>query len=95
MKKKKILKRDTFILKQSEKLLTYQMAKKYLNIRAYTNYKKTLKSQIPHFKLGKKLYFKKSDLKNWLMRNKISTDSELEQKVIVKTKSDSFVCSVE
>jgi len=43
-------------------------------------YKLTHQRQIPHFKPnGKKLYFKRADLEDWLLRNRVKTDVELQQ----------------
>ena len=46
-------------------------------------YKLTYSRQIPHFKpMGKKLYFKRSDLEAWLLRNRVKTADEIEQEAI-------------
>ena len=43
-------------------------------------YKLTHSRRIPHYKPnGKKLYFKRVDLEDWLLRNRIKTDVELQQ----------------
>ena len=71
------------LLQQEEKPLSFDEACKYLDISKSFLYKLTHKSQITHFKPnGKKLYFKKSDLNNWLFRNKKTSQQELEQKAI-------------
>ncbi len=46
-------------------------------------YKLTHTRQIPHYKTnGKKLYFKRTDLEGWLLRNRVKTSGELEQEAI-------------
>ena len=63
--------------------LTLQEACNYLDLSSSTLYKLTSKNKIPHFKPnGKKIYFRKSDLNDWLFRNRVSTAEELEQKAI-------------
>lgn len=51
----------------------------YLNISASHLYKMTSQKQIPHFcPQGKKLYFKRSELEEWLMRNRQSSVDEID-----------------
>lgn len=46
-------------------------------------YKLTHSRQIRHYKPnGKKLYFKRSDLEDWLLRNRVKTADEIEQEAI-------------
>lgn len=40
---------------------------------------KTSERNIPHFKQGKKLYFKRSELDEWLTELKITTHAEIEK----------------
>jgi len=58
--------RDFLNLNEACQFLDY--SKSYL-------YKLTHLKKIPHYKPnGKKLYFKKNDLKNWITRNKVKTN---------------------
>jgi len=51
----------------------------YLDISASHLYKLTSQKKIPHFcPQGKKLYFNRKELDEWLQRNRQSTDSEIE-----------------
>lgn len=43
-------------------------------------YRLTSGKQIPHFKKSRKLYFKKSDLEEWMLDNKILTIDEIQSK---------------
>ena len=46
-------------------------------------YKLTHSRQIPHYKPnGKMLYFKRSDLEDFLLRNRVKTSDEIEQEAI-------------
>jgi excisionase family DNA binding protein len=57
--------------KEIEKLfLTLDEACKFLNLAKQTIYGFTSKNEIPFIKRGKKLYFKKEELENWLTQNK-------------------------
>ena len=68
---------------EKDERLTLQEACGYLDLSTSTLYKLTSKNKIPHFKPnGKKIYFRKSDLNDWLFRNRVSTAEELEQKAI-------------
>lgn len=60
-------------------ILTISETAKFLSVSLPTLYQKTAKSEIPHFKVGRKLYFKKSDLLNWIESKPRFTDSEINQ----------------
>lgn len=53
-------------------------AAEYVSLSKSAIYKKTSERNIPHFKKGKKLYFKRIELDVWLTENKISTNAEIE-----------------
>lgn len=53
----------------------------YLGISKSHLYKLTSTGRIPYYKpMGKKLYFKLSELNQWLLRNRSETMEELDQK---------------
>ena len=61
-------------------VLNFNEACKYLDVSPSHLYKLTSTKQIPHFcPQGKKLYFKREELDNWLQRNRQSTLDEMEQ----------------
>jgi len=71
------LNRDIFNFNDACQFLDY--SKSYL-------YKLTHSRQIPHYKPnGKKLYFKRSDLETWLLRNRVKTADEIEEEAIYYT----------
>lgn len=43
-------------------------------------YRLTSGKQIPHFKKNRKLYFKKSELEDWMLEQKILTEEEIQSK---------------
>ena len=52
----------------------------YIRMAKSTLYKFTSCRMIPHFKRGKKIYFKKSELDEWITKNKVMTQEEIEIK---------------
>ncbi|HCY75959.1 MAG TPA: hypothetical protein DHV28_08550 [Ignavibacteriales bacterium] len=52
-------------------------ASKYLKLSKPTIYKLTMDREIPHYKLGKRLYFRKEEIDQWINRGKIKTKQEI------------------
>lgn len=48
-------------------------------------YRLTSGKQIPHFKKNRRLYFKKAELEEWLLDNKILTESEIQSRASTYT----------
>jgi len=63
----------------SEKPLNFKEALRYMNCSQSYLYKLTSTNQISHSKKGKKLYFTKRNIDQWLLENKVSTISEMEE----------------
>lgn len=64
-------------------VLNFNEACTYLDVSQSHLYKLTSTRQVPHFcPQGKKLYFKRTELDEWLQRNRQSTADELEQQAI-------------
>ena len=71
------------LLQQDERPLSFSEAAEYLDVSKSHLYKLTHKNLITFFKPnGKKIYFLKSDLRMWLLRNRQSTADEIEQKAV-------------
>lgn len=62
-----------------DEFLTIVQASELLNLAKPTIYTLTCKHEIPFIKKGKKLYFKKSDLIEWLNTGRKLTKSEIEK----------------
>jgi len=61
-------------------VLNLNEASKYLDISPSHLYKLTSNKQIPHFcPQGKKLYFKREELEQWLQRNRQVASDEIEK----------------
>lgn len=52
----------------------------FIGLSKATIYGLTHERSIPHFKTGKRLYFKKSDIVNWITSTKIRTKQELNER---------------
>ena len=72
---------ESLLLKgQTEKPLTLEEAARYLDLSTSTLYKMTSSSKICFYKPnGKRIYFDKSDLDAWILRNPVKTETEIEQ----------------
>ena len=64
---------------KDNEFLTIDQASELLNLAKPTIYTLTHKSKIPFIKKGKKLYFKKSDLIEWLNAGRRLTRTEIEE----------------
>lgn len=70
----------TLLTQQQEKPMCLEDATKYLDISKSYLYKLTCKNAIPFYKPnGKKIYFSKSDLDNWIMRNPVKSAEQIEE----------------
>ncbi len=65
----------------NDEILSLSEAAEFLKISKSCLYKKSSQKQIPHYiPGGKKIYFKKSDLEDWLLKNRITPVAEIESK---------------
>lgn len=79
---KKILEIEVLLKRQyalSKEILTIEEVSEYLNLSKSALYKLTSKKEIPFYNPGgKKIYFKKSDIENWVFNNKSISFDEVE-----------------
>jgi excisionase family DNA binding protein len=54
----------------------------YLKNSKSTIYTMTCLNKIPHYKSGKRLYFKKSEIDEWIFSNKIKTIDDIEREAM-------------
>ena len=67
------------VLIAQKQVLTFEEACKYSGLSKSKMYKHTSTSNIPFYKPeGKFIYFKRSELEAWLLRNRHSSKTELE-----------------
>ena len=67
---KTVMKNDNGTVTITE-VLNLNQAAEYVSLSKSAIYKKTSERNIPHFKQGKKLFFKRSELDDWLSQNRI------------------------
>lgn len=71
----------SILTQQHEKPLCFQEAATYLNVSKSYLYKLTCFNKIPYYKPnGKKIYFSKSDLDKWILRNRVLSMDEMNTK---------------
>lgn len=69
-----------------DKLINVQEAAALLNLAINTVYEKTSERLIPHYKHGKKLMFKKSELLAWIELRKRKTLTEIKHEALTRKK---------
>ncbi len=62
----------------TKEVLTSDEAARYLGVSMSYLYKLTMRREIPHYKpLGKKCYFNRHELEDWLQTNRVATATEI------------------
>lgn len=72
----------TTLVAPHKEVLTVDEASKYTGMAKSYLYKLMMRRQIPHYKspTGKKCFFNRQELINWLQSNRVATDAELSEK---------------
>lgn len=84
----KLLKaRENFGTDINEELLTIEGAANLLKLSVATIYTKVCKNEIPVNKQGKRLYFYRAELLDWIKSGRIKTIAEIQQEVELKFNS--------
>jgi len=91
----KLLELENLLLEQrilQKEVFSLKEAAQYLDISTSHLYKLTSRKEIPHYcPQGKRLYFKRAELDQWLTRNRVSSNQELETKAanyLLKSKAN-------
>ena len=64
-----------------KEILTIEEAAEFLSVSKSYLYKQTSAQAIPHYKpTGKRCYFKRSELEEWILSGRILTKSEIAQR---------------
>ena len=61
-----------------EQLLTIQLAAEFLNLSVPTIYSKVSKNELPVMKRGKRLYFSRTELMNYIKEGRKKSNAEIE-----------------
>lgn len=64
----------------SKEIMNVQQVADYLSISKQTVYGMTCRMEVPFYKRGKKNYFKKSDIDEWLLATRRKTREDIEMK---------------
>ena len=75
---------------KNEELLTIEGAAKLLKLSVATIYTKVCKNEIPVNKQGKRLYFYREELLDWIKSGRIKTIAEIQQEVELKFNSTKY-----
>lgn len=82
---KKLLEIEVLLKRQhvlSKEILTIEEVADYLNLSKSAIYKMTSRKELPFYNPGgKKIYFKRSDIENWVFSNKSSSVDEFENEI--------------
>ncbi len=74
---------EKILSEQLDQPMNFAEASKYLNVSKSYLYKCTYKKLIPYYKPGgKKIFFSKKDLNEWIFKKRIRSDIELNKIVI-------------
>ena len=67
---------------QEDDILTIEEASGFLNLAVNPIYEKTSKKLIPFFKRDRKLYFKKSELEEWILKGKVNSIDPKDEAIV-------------
>jgi len=70
---------NTKFKEDTDEIMTVEQLSTYLTIARQTIYGKCAAKEIPYFKTGKRVYFKKSEINDWLNSGRRHTTEELRQ----------------
>lgn len=65
-------------IRQETSVLTINGVAQLTGLSTATIYRLTSQKEIPHYKRGNKLYFRKSEIEAWLVGNKVFTNAEID-----------------
>lgn len=64
---------------QPEELFNFEEMCDFLGIAKSTGYQRVSRGEIPHFKKGRRLYFRKTELVEWIETGRRKTRAELDE----------------
>jgi excisionase family DNA binding protein len=63
----------------NEEVFDMKEALSYLKLSKGTMYRMTMDRLVPHYKVGKRLYFRKEELDAWIGKGKVKTQQEINE----------------
>lgn len=74
----------------AKNVLTIEEVSKLTDLSVSCLYKKTCAKEIPYYKKDKRIYFKRQEIEEWMMQNRVATNQEMEQTAINYLVTDSL-----
>lgn len=76
----KLEKIESILNEQQKQPLTLNEASEFLNVSKSYLYKMTCQNKLPYYQPnGKKIYFKKSELEEWIFKHRVKTHEDIER----------------
>lgn len=72
----------TLSLLSAKNVLTIDEVSKLTDLSVSCLYKKTCAKEIPYYKKDKRIYFKRQEIEEWMLQNRVSTNEELKDSAI-------------
>lgn len=69
---------------EEDRLLNVREAARFLGDAVATLYGRTSKNEIPFYKRGKKVYFKKSELVAWIEQGRVKSQKEIQEETTLR-----------
>lgn len=70
--------------REEDRLLNVREAARFLGDAVATLYGRTSKNEIPFYKRGKKVYFKKSELVAWIEQGRVKSQKEIQEETALR-----------
>ena len=67
-----------------KEVLTVPEMARYLGVTHSQIYHMTMNREIPHYKAGKRVFFNRREVEDWLQRNRVATKDEISSKALTK-----------
>lgn len=69
-------------LLSAKNVLTIEEVSKLTDLSVSCLYKKTCAKEIPYYKKDKRIYFKRQEIEEWMLQNRVATNEELKDSAI-------------
>lgn len=66
----------------AKNVLTIEEVSKLTDLSVSCLYKKTCTKEIPYYKKDKRIYFKRQEIEEWMLQNRVATNQEIGQTAI-------------
>lgn len=66
----------------AKNVLTIEEVSKLTDLSISCLYKKTCAKEIPYYKKDKRIYFKRQEIEEWMLQNRVAANQEMAQKAV-------------